>query len=438
MATFWLEYEQNGNLQKFPFDAQSISIGRDKSSDFVLDHPTISRQHAIITHDGRGNFRLVALSRGGLTAIERVPVQGEVELYDGAVLHIGQLWFRFRSDYAAKRAPAQAPNQGGYGGMGGSPGQQGQGYGGMGGGSGQSQGFGNAGGGQGQGAGSFGSMGGGQGQGAGSFGSMGGDPGQGAGSFGNMGGDSSQGMGSFGNMGGQPLGNGPAKPGNDAGIVSWDEIAQSKEAIHGDDYVPEATDYDRISAAGTEREKTNPLLVIIGVLLAVGMLGWVFLSDDGSTVSSERAEFDLSELPPVEIKVSCIGEVDCMRQARATYARGIDLIEKQDVENRNLFAGYMRMLEVRALLAEAGVAGIPEEMKALEPTEKAARQALDRKFREFKVQFHQSQQKKDSMEMVRVLNSVIVFFPERTAREYRWATNMETDMKRNGSYPRSE
>nr|MBA2661203.1 FHA domain-containing protein [Lujinxingiaceae bacterium] len=117
MASFWLEYEQNGNLQKFPFDAQSISIGRDKGSDFVLDHPTISRQHALIMNDGQGSFRLVALSRGGLTALEGTPVQSEIALYDGAVLHLGKLWFRFRSEYAPRRPAAP---QGGYN-MGGTP-----------------------------------------------------------------------------------------------------------------------------------------------------------------------------------------------------------------------------------------------------------------------------------------------------------------------------
>ncbi len=464
MATFWLEYEQNGNLQKFPFDAQSISIGRDKSSDFVLDHPTVSRQHAIITHDGRGSFRLVALSRGGLTAIERVPVQGDTELYDGAVLHIGQLWFRFRSDYAAKRPASQSPNPGGYGDMGGSPGQGAGGFGNMGGSPGQGAGgFGNMGSSPGQGAGGFGNMGGSPGQGAGSFGNMGGSPSQGAGGFGNMGGSPSQGAGSFGNMGGSPgqgagsFGNmgdsgggfgsmpggspkegGPAPRTNDAGIVSWDEIAQSKEATQDEDYVGPATDYERINAAGTEPEKTNPLLVVVGLVLVVGMVGWMIFGGEEDSGAKGQTEFSMNELPVVDVKVSCIGEVDCMRQARATYARGIDLIEKQDVENRNLFDGYLRMLETRALLAEAGVEGIPEEMRSLEPTENAARQALDRKFREFKVQFHQSKQKKDSEEMVRVVSSVKVFFPEMTAREYRWAANMETEMKRNGTYPRSQ
>ncbi|MFU8806631.1 MAG: FHA domain-containing protein, partial [Bradymonadaceae bacterium] len=115
MASFWLEYEQNGALQRFPFDAQSISIGRDKSSDFVLDHPTVSRQHALIVTEGGGVFRLIVLSRGGLTALEGQPVQNDTELYDEALLHIGRLSFRFRSDHAPPRPAHQArPPSGSY------------------------------------------------------------------------------------------------------------------------------------------------------------------------------------------------------------------------------------------------------------------------------------------------------------------------------------
>lgn len=65
MGSFWLEYEQNGNLQTFPFEDGNVTIGREQTCDFVLDHPTVSRQHALIVDDGSGQFRLVVLSQGG-------------------------------------------------------------------------------------------------------------------------------------------------------------------------------------------------------------------------------------------------------------------------------------------------------------------------------------------------------------------------------------
>ncbi len=443
MATFWLEYEQNGNLQKFPFDAQSISVGRDKGSDFVLDHPTVSRQHAMITHDGRGNFRLVALSRGGLTAIERVPVQGDVELYDGAVLHIGQLWFRFRSDYAVKRAP-EPQVQSGYGAMGAPQpqngyGQQPGGFGQQPGGFGQQPGgFGQQSGGFGQQAGGFGQQPGGFGQQAGGFGQQPDGFGQPAGGAGQPSDGFSQQPGvSFGQSpGGGSQGSEPKRQMDDIGIMSWDEIAQSKEARQEEE-VASATDYERISAVSKEKEETNPLLVGVGLLLAVGMLAYVFMGDTGKSSGVNHATFEFDSLPMVEIDVTCIGETDCMRQARAAYTRGMDLIEKQDVENRNLFDGYKRMLEAREFLSQANYQGIPDDMKNLESTETAARDELNRIFRNFQMRFHQSQQRKDYEEMVRVLNSVVVFFPDRTAREHRWANHMEVTMKRNGTYPRT-
>ncbi len=100
MASFWLEFEQGGQVRQIAFEQDSISVGRDRSSDFVLDHPTVSRQHALIVHQG-GGFQLVVLSRGGLTAVEGKPVQSqEVTLYDGTMITLGQHSFRFRSQYA--------------------------------------------------------------------------------------------------------------------------------------------------------------------------------------------------------------------------------------------------------------------------------------------------------------------------------------------------
>lgn len=109
MTSFWLEFEYGGQVQQAHFEKSSISIGRDRASDFVLDHPTVSRQHALIVHRGGGVFQLVVLSRGGLTALEQQPVQSsEVNLYDGARITLGQHTLRFRCPQAIG-APGGGP-----------------------------------------------------------------------------------------------------------------------------------------------------------------------------------------------------------------------------------------------------------------------------------------------------------------------------------------
>lgn len=99
MPSFWLEHEENGQTRDFSFTSTTVSVGRDKACDFVLDHPTVSRKHAVIAYK-HGSYYLVVLSRSGLTAIDGQAVQGEVLLYDSSILHLGKLQFRFRSDDA--------------------------------------------------------------------------------------------------------------------------------------------------------------------------------------------------------------------------------------------------------------------------------------------------------------------------------------------------
>ena len=94
--SFWLEYLENGQKREFTFNSSQISVGRDQAADFVLDHPPVSRQHAIIVAEPHG-AKLVVLSRGGLTALNGQQVAGEVQLMDGNQIHFGQLAFTFRS-----------------------------------------------------------------------------------------------------------------------------------------------------------------------------------------------------------------------------------------------------------------------------------------------------------------------------------------------------
>lgn len=436
MSSFWLEFDHNGQTQNASFNSQSVTIGRDRGSDFILDHPTVSRQHALIVEEGGGNYRLVVLSRGGLTAVDGQPVSGEVSLWDGAMLTLGKHSVRFRAPDATARAPqapaaaqqASGPQTGGFGAT--PAGGFGQPAGGAAGGFGQPAGGGAQGFGQAPNAGAPGGFGqpAGQGQGFGqpAPGGFGQQPAPGG-------------------FGAPPPSEAPEKKeeksGDAAGIISWDEIAASDEALsEGEDDVA-ASDYQRIQSAskkaGAKSDETNPVVVIVGVLIAVGMLGYTFLGGGPATDTGGDEQIAYSELPPVQLDVDCVAETDCMRKAQETYMIASDLLSKRDVENRNLFDGYKRLLEARELMTMGGVEQFPAEMKDWQALHDDARAQLDTYYKNFRAAFHSAKQRQRYMEMAETLKQIEAFFPDKTSRENRWASEMELEMKSSGTYPRT-
>lgn len=358
MASFWIEFEQGGELHKATFESESISIGRDRSSDFILDHPTVSRQHALIVHQGGGAFQLVVLSRGGLTAVEGQPATSqEVDLYDGTMITLGQHTFRFRSQMAMQK-PGGGLAQPASGIQSGADGVA--------------------------------------------------DPKT------------------------EQL---PVKP-DGPGIVSWDEIAASSLAEEQAELEEEAeSDFDRIRrASGSKKgQETNPVLVGGALLMCVGILAFVFLgndSDDQRIIQSQQ-----SDSVPVEIEVSCIEASACQRDALRAYERAVALLESRDVETGNLFEGYKRLLEAKALLEEGGIQEFPSEMSEWQQQHDSVRDDLDRMFRDFRMRYHQASTRNRFQEMAQVLNTIEAFFPDRTSRENRWARDKEMEMKSAGIYP---
>ncbi|MDX1746882.1 MAG: FHA domain-containing protein, partial [Halobacteriales archaeon] len=97
MSHFWLEVETDGHRQRFDFDQQTVSVGRDQASDFHLDHPTVSRRHALFVESG-GEYQLVVLSKNGLTAVDGSRVSGTVDLRPGQTLQFGEIQLAFRTD----------------------------------------------------------------------------------------------------------------------------------------------------------------------------------------------------------------------------------------------------------------------------------------------------------------------------------------------------
>ncbi len=441
MPSFSLEYIENGQTQQFPFDSGSVSIGRDKASDFVLDHPTVSRQHALIVHNQRG-YQLVVLSRGGMTAVDGNPVSGDVDLFDGNVLHFGQLNFTFRSpDAPAKSAPSGGGGMGAQqqGGFGQQPGF-GQQQGGMGmgaqpaGGFGQQQGgfqpggFGQQ---QQQAGGGFG--GGMQSAGAGAGGQMNG------GGFGAPGGGFGGGMGGGMGMGGAPEPSAPEQPKDPNGIMSWDEIANSAEALGETDH-DNMSDFQRIQAAqakAVEQSKgTNPLVIIVAVVLGGGMMAFTFWPKDNGGPEIEIEE--PAEMPPIkwdDTMTECVGEADCMKKAERAFAVGVDNLEKQDVELSFRFEGY-KNLELADIYVEKAGKERPAKFAKADAKKAEARKELDELFQKLRVEYHNAETRKMYKDMAGVINRVKTYFPHPGARENIWAKSKENDMKDRGIYPR--
>lgn len=432
MASFWLEFEQGGQTQQASFEKDTVTLGRDRSSDFVLDHPTVSRQHALIVHQGGGAFQLVVLSRGGLTAVDGQRVEdSEIDLYDGASLTLGQYTVRFRSQQAPGRpASGGAQPQGAPAGAAGGAGN-------FGGGAAQPQGAGNnpgAGGGLKQPAGGLNQPGA-----SGSGGSsLGGGLGQSSGNA--QSGGAATGS-QPGLSGGQPPPEGQEEPEDGPGIKSWDEIAASSEEEGGrqGDGTGETEERRGLQQIrqNSGDDESNPLLIGAGVVGAVVFLGFALLSGGGDDQTQATEEqVPIEEQQPVEINIECYEPTTCRQEAEEHYERGMDLIERRTVETGNLFKGYHRLLQARRALEEAGVEEIPEEeMPEWQNTHDMARQELSRRFRDFRMRYHQADQRDHYGEMASVLEEIKATYPDRTARENQWAREHERAMKAEGIYP---
>lgn len=354
--SFRLEFEHQGEVRDVSFDDDSITIGRDRNSDFVLDHPTVSRQHAVIVDEGGDDFRLVVLSRGGLTALDGRQVETEeVQLYDGAMIQLGQYSVRFRSP----RAPSSPP------------------------------------------------------------------------------GPSATAAGAAAGAGHQDAPEVEPGDGDDGDIQSWDEIAAGEDDEQADKTPDRGAARLKEARAGDDDEETNPLIVVVGLVGAVVMLGFAFLggAGNGDPGADEQPDEVEEEEAPVVVEVDCHDETSCLREAETHYERGIDLIERRALDTGNLFEGYFRLVKARAHLEEAGIEEPPEEMADLEEQHDTVREELDDKFREFRVRFHQAQQRNRHEQMATVLEEVEEYFPERSAQENQWAREERRSMQRAGNYP---
>ncbi len=446
MTAFWLEFEQNGAAQKYTFDNPNVTVGREQSADFVLDHPTVSRQHAVFNQKP-GGFKLVVLSKSGLTAVDGAQVSGEVDIFDGSIIHFGQFSFTFRSNMAPRRPatgafPAGARGLPGAGFQNATPGltpASSLGGGGAGGLSGLGSGGGLGGGGLG---GGLGAAGGGLGSAAG--GGLGGGL-NGGGLGGGFGSNLGGGLG--GGLGSAPE---PAKPSAEDGIMSWDEIAASAEAM--DDKVSnpadlpdgpqKLSDFERMQAASDiaakQSEGNNPVLLGVGGILIVALMSFIMFGGKVIQPKEEEDKTPITEKPPITWQageIDCVGSAECMQKAELNYKVGLATLEKVEVDIANRFEGYRRLEAAEEYLKKAGKVGIPSEFSQLDPARTQARTELDQLFQQKRVAYHNLSKRKMYGDMVKILEELFAVFPHKGAREHQWALAMERRLKDEGNYP---
>jgi VWFA-related protein len=85
---------KQGPAWQFRIDKPSMTIGRAPGNDLVVEHPTVSRQHATIKIEG-GEFRLYDLGSSNGTFVNEQRVREPVALRDGAAVRFGEARFVF-------------------------------------------------------------------------------------------------------------------------------------------------------------------------------------------------------------------------------------------------------------------------------------------------------------------------------------------------------
>jgi pSer/pThr/pTyr-binding forkhead associated (FHA) protein len=88
-----LAVEDGDDVVLVTLDRAVLHVGRSPSADIVLDHPTVSRRHAVLSREGAETVLLDDRSRNGvLVNGERV---GRAALRDGDLIHLGTVALRY-------------------------------------------------------------------------------------------------------------------------------------------------------------------------------------------------------------------------------------------------------------------------------------------------------------------------------------------------------
>jgi hypothetical protein len=81
--------------RRYDLDKPTMTVGRMGGSNIVLDHPTVSREHATIKLEG-DEFRVYDLGSANGTFVNGQRLREPVVLEDGMILRFGELEFTFK------------------------------------------------------------------------------------------------------------------------------------------------------------------------------------------------------------------------------------------------------------------------------------------------------------------------------------------------------
>ncbi len=87
--------DKKDTSRRFDIDKPSVTIGRAPGNDFVVEHATVSRQHATIKIEGE-DLRLYDLGSANGTFVNDKRVREPVMLQDGDTLRLGEAEFVFK------------------------------------------------------------------------------------------------------------------------------------------------------------------------------------------------------------------------------------------------------------------------------------------------------------------------------------------------------
>jgi SARP family transcriptional regulator, regulator of embCAB operon len=79
----------------FELRTDRMTMGRSRASDIVLEDPTVSRVHAMVTRDAAGIYRIVDQDSANGILVNNQPISEHV-LEDGDEIQIGMLVLAFR------------------------------------------------------------------------------------------------------------------------------------------------------------------------------------------------------------------------------------------------------------------------------------------------------------------------------------------------------
>jgi len=95
MKVLGMLVDKKQSFRRFDIGKPAVTIGRAPGNDLIVDHPTVSRQHATIKVEGEA-FRLFDLGSANGTFVNGQRVRDPIVLEDGMTVRFGEVEYVFK------------------------------------------------------------------------------------------------------------------------------------------------------------------------------------------------------------------------------------------------------------------------------------------------------------------------------------------------------